>query len=99
MSSRRGRGSYRGRGRGGGRGKTQRRHRSRKNTSLIASNIKQTPKKEEPIYIKECRSLLTQITRHDDCRPFRKLMGTNNPLYKDYKSINPNAISFSCVHI
>ena len=71
-------------------------NKNRKSTSLLSQDTKQI--QQQSNYIKN-KYLLTQIIRNDNCKPFRKLLELNNPLYKYYKSINPNPISFSYVFI
>ena len=68
----------------------------RQYTSSLLTDTKQI-QKQEPYYIKECASLLTKILWNDNCKPFMKVLELNNPLYKYYKSINPDPISFSYV--
>ena len=46
-------------------------------------------------FIGPCKELIKQIISIDDSKPFHKLLATNHPLYKDYKVINPQPISFS----
>ena len=72
-----------------GRGK---RRRTARRSSI--SSPQQTP---EPKFLKPCKNLLNQITAMDDCKDFRKLISTQNKVYREYTKINSSPISFSYV--
>lgn len=73
--------------------KNKRRRSSRRNPNISATP---TP---EPKHVKTCINLLNQITALNDAKDFHKLLSTHHELYRDYKKINSNPISFSYVNI
>ena len=68
-------------------------NKNRKSTSLLSQDTKQIQQQSNYIKNKYLFNLLTQIIRNDNCKPFRELLQSSNPLYKYYQSINPNPIS------
>lgn len=60
-----------------------------------------SPKKAalDPKYVDICKNLLSQITKLEESRPFHDVLKSDHKLFKQYKKLIPNPMSFSLVSI